>query len=74
MRWQRPGPGKLLDREVRIDFCFDGTGSRRWGVYRSAKVGRAPQADEEWYCSSFCAWLRKVYAGEAHVSQMTEDV
>ena len=50
MGYDRPGHRKLLDRQMLIDFCFDGTGNRKWGVYRSAIVGRKPQGDGEWYC------------------------
>jgi hypothetical protein len=68
MGYDRPGQGKLLDRQVRVDFCFDGTGARSWGVYREVKVGRQAQGDMEWHCGSFCEWLRQVYAGEAHIA------
>jgi hypothetical protein len=66
MQYERPGHGKLLDRQVLVDFCFDGTGTRPWGVYRSAIVGRKPQGNAELLCPSFYEWLRRVYAGEAH--------
>ncbi|HVK16676.1 MAG TPA: hypothetical protein VM533_06980, partial [Fimbriiglobus sp.] len=66
MQYDPPGPGKWLDRRVLMGFCFDGTGARPWGVYRSAIVGSQPQTAPELVCGSFCEWLRRVSAGVAH--------
>ncbi len=66
MGFEVPGSGKFLDRRVLVDFCFDGTGARPWGVYRSGTVGRDPESDAELICGSFSEWLCMVYAGEAH--------
>jgi hypothetical protein len=66
LAYDLPGPGKRRDRRVLMDFCFDGSGTRPWGVYRSAIVGREPQTDPVLVCQSFCEWLGLVAAGEAH--------
>jgi hypothetical protein len=66
MAYDLPGPGKATDRRVLMDFCFDGSGTRPWGVYRSASGGRGPQTDPVLVCRSFCDWLGMVAAGEAH--------
>jgi hypothetical protein len=66
MGYQRAGEGKFLERQVLVDFCFDGTGARPWGVYRSVLVGRQSQGPEALICGSFSEWLGKVYIGEAH--------
>jgi hypothetical protein len=66
MRYERPSTGRRLDREVMVDFSFDGTGTRHWGVYRRASLRREPEEDPQLLCGSFCDWLRRVFAGEAH--------
>jgi hypothetical protein len=66
MRYDRPGPGRPSDRRVLFSFSFDGTGTRHWGVYRTAGVRREPETEPQLLCGSFCAWLRMVFAGEVH--------
>jgi hypothetical protein len=65
MAKDRPGDGKLLDRQVLVEFSFDGTGARPWGVYRTAFFRSEPETGPQMLCASFCDWLRMVLAGEA---------
>ena len=47
MRYERPGPGRPSNRQVLVSFSFDGTGTRQWGVYRTALVRREPETEPQ---------------------------
>lgn len=43
------------NEELGLDYAFDATGKRTWGIYRVINYG-----EYEWYCSSFLEWLEKL--------------
>jgi hypothetical protein len=51
-------PGK--QNNIALGFGFDATGSRRTGVYRSARLGDQELRPWSWYCEVFSEWLERI--------------
>jgi hypothetical protein len=44
---------------VAIEFSFDATGNRQWGVYRSMSRRHGAETKEHMYCGTFLEWLER---------------
>ena len=42
---------------ISIGGCFDSTGTRKWGVYRSVQGSTPEEFTRYWYCDTFEEWL-----------------
>ncbi len=56
--WRLGRPGK--QNNIGLGFGFDATGSRRRGVYRSARLGDQELRPCSWYCEVFSEWLERI--------------
>jgi hypothetical protein len=45
---------------IGLDYAFDATGTRPWGVYRSMTTSDQPTIAYEWYAASFLDWLAEL--------------
>lgn len=52
-----------VERDMTIDFMFDGTGSREWGVY----IVSWPEGNKIKYCTTFLEWLQFVIEAKGQI-------
>jgi hypothetical protein len=45
--------------DTEVDFKFDATGKRKWGIYRSVDDENG-KSIADWYCESFLDWLEQL--------------